>query len=116
MQSPDRGLASGEVAISLIKRVSLLVMWAWFAIFHISIVQAGLCVAWYYEVGPTRIAATIAALYHASTTTTLLAVGGLLGLSALAIWKYYVRIWRKAWSSVTTPYVFREIDDHYGRR
>ena len=101
---------------SILRRMGVLVMWLWFIVFHLAISQAVLIAAWYYEAGPQHLAATIAAFYQWSPAATILGIVGILGLSGWVITKFYVRLWRRAYSAATTPFLFRELGGYFSGR
>jgi hypothetical protein len=108
-------ISTVDLLHSLLQRLSLVVMWAVFAIFHASVILAFLFFVWLFEVSPTSIAETATAAYQRMHGPILLSIAGLLGLSVLVAIRYYILAWRKLYGRIVVPFLWRDVDRHLRR-
>lgn len=100
---------------SLLMRLSLIVMWLAFAVFHLTLAMLLLAAAWAWEVSPATIEATATSLLQRWRDTNLAAVVGFLGASGGLALYWYVKAWKRLYSAFAVPFLFKDIDDAFAR-
>jgi hypothetical protein len=95
-----------ELTLSLIARLSLLVMWLTFALFHLALLVVGLYALWWLQIPPQQLGERFLSFVHSLPA----AIAGVLGVSALTILVLWIKLWRRIYGKITTPYLFRDID------
>lgn len=95
---------------TLIQRLSIVLMWTVFAVLHLFLLVVGLFALWISQVDPTVFAEKTAALYHRANLPTVFAVLGILGVSASTMAVVYVRLWKKMYSWLLVPFLFKDAD------
>lgn len=91
----------------LLMRLSMLVMWLTFFVFHLTIFVLALVTLWWVQIPPETLFEQLAQFAQSRSA----AIVGLLGVSALTILALWVKVWRKAYSKIVTPYLFRDADE-----
>lgn len=92
---------------SLLQRLAMVVMWLTFAVFHLTLFVLALLALWALQIPPQLLveqSLECARSLHA-------AVAGVLGLSAATILVLWVKLWRKGYAKLITPYLFRDVDE-----
>ena len=93
---------------TLLMRLGLVVMWLTFTVFHLTVFVLGLVVLWWLRIPPERLVEqflTFAQSLH-------VAIAGLFGISVLTLLAIWVRLWRRIYGKVITPYLFRDITEY----
>ena len=93
---------------SLLLRVSLLLMWTIFAVFHLGLALTGFFLIWITGETP----ATLSAAFLNTIQSTAVSVLGLLGMSLVGILTLYIQLWRMAYRALVTPFIFNDINRH----
>jgi hypothetical protein len=97
----------------LITRVGRLVMWISFMLFHVIIFVVAFFWLWITETTPAQLIAQTKATLHLLLDPTTGAVLRYLGVSSLvAVAVAYVWLWRKIYSRLVTPFIFRPVNDY----
>ena len=91
----------------LFTRLSKFVMWLTLALFHLTLAVLALALLWWWQVQPSQLAGSLVSIPASLTVQWI----GLLGCSAATLLFLYVRLWRKAYSKIATPYFFRGVTD-----
>ncbi|WP_143393745.1 hypothetical protein [Fimbriiglobus ruber] len=88
----------------ILSGVARFVMWLTFAVFHLFLAVVGLYLLWWYQVPPARLAGFLASVPDDRSVQWLALAGGS-GATILALdcWA-----WRRIYTKLTTPYIFRD--------
>ncbi len=100
-------LGTDALALSLVQRLSLIVMWLVIAVIHLTLIVITITVLWWLQIPPE----TLAGRFALFARSLPVALAGGLGLSALTILALWVRLCRKAYAKVTTPFLFRDANE-----
>jgi len=87
-----------------VARLSVHVMWLTFAVFHLSLVVAGLFLLWWYQLSPEQVATFLVSELDSSSAR----VFGWFGISVATLLFLYVRLWRKLYARMTMRYFFSD--------
>lgn len=100
-----------DYLFSLLQRMSLVIMWLTFFVFHLTLFVIALVVLWLLQIPPQ----TLVEQFAQFARSLHVAIAGLFGITAATILGLWVKLWTKIYGKVVTPYLFREIDAHFGR-
>ncbi len=98
---------SFDVLHSLLARLSLIVMWMWFAVVHLVLFQFGLFALWWLQIPPQKLCAQF--LEFVQSLPVLLA--GVMGVSVLTILSLWVWMLRKIYAKIAVSYLFKDINE-----
>jgi len=99
---------------SLLKRLALVVMWLAFAVFHLALLACALAAAWFWQISPETASEFATSLFQQWRGASFLGILGFLGFSGGLALYWYVRMWRKIYGALVTPFLFRDIDRQTG--
>lgn len=91
----------------LVRRLAVLVMWLTFAVFHLALFVIALVALCALQIPPQ----TLVEQFVAFAQSLHAAVAGLFGLSVLTILVLWVKLWRRVYGKLITPYLFRDVDE-----
>jgi hypothetical protein len=98
---------------SILLRVSMLLMWTVFALFHVTLAVLFLLCAWATKADPGRMLAKIEDAYLGWHLSTFLAVLAAFGGSITLLLLGYVWAWRRLYGAFVIPYVFKDVDEAF---
>lgn len=99
-----------EATRSLVHRLSHLVMWMAFVLFHVSLLSAFLFVVWIYNIDtgvPLSLPRTVVRSLPFESIWSIAAFFGVSGATVLAI---YVWCWKRLYWALAIPYLHRNIE------
>jgi len=106
-----------DMLMVLITRLGKLVMWIVFMLFHLGLFVAAFFWLWITETTPTYLIAQTKGLLHLLLDPTTGAVLRYLGIASVpVVVGAYIWAWRKAYSRLVTPFLFRPINDYLQER
>jgi len=105
----DRHMDPFNILNNIIQRLSILVLWLIFAVFHLTLLMIATIVIWSMSITPAQIATTITTAFQQEPVATAAETLGFLGLSVPALAWAYVRIWRKIYASLATSYLLKDL-------
>lgn len=85
----------------------MVVMWLTFAVFHLTLFVVALVALWWLQIPPE----TLVERFVSFAQSLHVAVAGLFGLSVATILALWVKLWRRVYGKVITPYLFRDVDE-----
>jgi len=84
-------------------------MWLAFAVFNMILVLIILLYFWLFSISPTQLFSSVENLYQTAHLGVAVSGLALFGASLATVLYWYSRLWRKAYSSIVTPYLFKDI-------
>ena len=82
-------------------------MWLTFAVFHLALFVVALIVLWSLQIPPQRLVEQFVSFAQ----SLHIAVAGLFGLSVATILALWVKVWRRVYGKLITPYLFCGVDE-----
>ena len=102
-----------ELLHAVLLQLSVVVMWLTFAIFNFFLILLALLIFWLLSITPTQLFAWVGSFYQSSHLGIAVSAFALFGASLATALYWYSLLWRKAYSSIVTPYLFKDIDAFY---
>ncbi|HYS88531.1 MAG TPA: hypothetical protein VEN78_26540 [Bradyrhizobium sp.] len=101
-------ISTFDILRALLLRLSMVVMWLTFFVFHLTLFVLAVVALWWLRIPPETLVEQLASFAQSLSA----ALAGLVGLSALTILGLWVKLWRRVYGKVVTPYLFRDIDEY----
>ena len=99
-----------ELLHAVLLQLSVVVMWLTFAIFNFALILLALLFFWLLSITPTELFAWVDGFYQSAHLGIFVSTLALFGASLATVLYWYSRLWRKAYSAIVTPYLFKDID------
>lgn len=106
-----KSLDSTEFNFLLLAGVARVVMWLAFAVFHLILAVSALFLLWWWQVPPSQFLGFLASIPD-DKHVQWIALAGCSGASILAL---YCWCWKRIYTKLTTPYIFRGARQAVGR-
>jgi hypothetical protein len=97
------GITPINFALNLIFRLGVAVIWLTFAVFHLAVIDVVAIVLWCSQVSPASLYRWLVSIRDSQPSLWL----GALGIGVVVLLALYVKLWRRIYSKLTTPYFFR---------
>jgi hypothetical protein len=97
--------------VSIVQRLHLWVMWVVFALFHLLLIVGFLACMWLWQISPVAVSTWVQSVLQLLRLSTVAAILGTLGVTVPLAFYLYLKLWLKLYSSVSVPFLFREITE-----
>ena len=97
-------------ATYLVARLSIVVLWLVFAVFHLALLCLLLLLAWAFHIDSTAVAKPILAAGQFLGLSAMWQILVGLGVSGVALLSAYVWCWKTLYTALVLPYLLKDIE------